>query len=87
MNLTLDKENNKFYIIYGTFHLGGMNVRLKIKGGNILSGEIKISGSKNSAVALLPAALLCKTKSKIYKVPKIRDIEYLLKILEVLSCK
>lgn len=87
MNLTLDKENNKFYIIYGTFHLGGMNVRLKIKGGNTLSGEIKISGSKNSAVALLPAALLCKTKSKIYKVPKIRDIEYLLKILEVLSCK
>ena len=60
--------------------------RLKIQGGNTLSGTIKISGAKNSAVALLPAALLCKTKSKIYNVPKIRDIEYLLKILEVLNC-
>ncbi len=60
--------------------------KLKITGGNTLSGEIKISGAKNSAVALLPAALLSESKSKIYKVPKIRDIEYLLKILEVLNC-
>lgn len=60
--------------------------RLKIEGGHTVSGTIKISGAKNSAVALLPAALLCKTKSKIYNVPKIRDIEYLLKILNVLNC-
>lgn len=62
-------------------------MKLKISGGNTLSGTINISGSKNSAVALLPAALLCKSNAKIFKVPKIRDIEYLLKILEVLSCK
>ena len=61
--------------------------KLKIDGGHTLSGDIYISGSKNSAVALLPASLLCQTKSKIFKVPKIRDIEYLLKILEVLNCK
>ena len=61
--------------------------KLKIEGGNLLTGNIQISGSKNSAVALLPAALLCDTKSKILNVPKIRDIEYLLKILEVLNCK
>lgn len=60
--------------------------KLKITGGNTLTGTIEISGAKNSAVALLPAALLSKTKSTIYKVPKIRDIEYLLKILEVLNC-
>ena len=60
--------------------------KLKIEGGNILSGTIEVSGAKNSAVALIPAALLSKTKSKICKVPKIRDIEYLLKILEVLNC-
>lgn len=60
--------------------------KLKITGGNTLTGTIEISGAKNSAVALLPAALLSKSKSKIYKVPKIRDIEYLLKILEVLNC-
>lgn len=60
--------------------------KLKIIGGYPLTGEIEISGAKNSAVALLPAALLSNTRSKIYKVPKIRDIEYLLKILEVLNC-
>ena len=60
--------------------------KLKITGGSTLSGSIEISGAKNSAVALVPAALLSKSKSKIYKVPKIRDIEYLLKILEVLNC-
>lgn len=61
--------------------------KLKIEGGKKLTGNIEISGSKNSAVALLPAAILCNTKSKILNVPKIRDIEYLLKILEVLNCK
>lgn len=61
--------------------------KLKIEGGNLLTGNIEISGSKNSAVALLPASLLCNTKSKILNVPKIRDIEYLLKILDVLNCK
>ncbi len=61
--------------------------KLKIEGGNILTGDINISGSKNSAVALLPAVLLCKSTATIYKVPKIRDIEYLLKILEILNCK
>lgn len=60
--------------------------KLKITGGNILTGIIEISGAKNSAVALLPAALLSKNESTIYKVPKIRDIEYLLKILEELNC-
>lgn len=60
--------------------------KLKIVGGNEISGTINISGAKNSAVALIPAALLSKTDSKIYKVPKIRDIEYLLQILKVLNC-
>ena len=61
-------------------------MKLKITGGKTLSGLIKISGSKNSAVAVLPASLLCMTSAKILKVPKIRDIEYLLKILKVLNC-
>ena len=47
-------------------------MKLKITGGKTLSGLIKISGSKNSAVAVLPASLLCMTNAKILKVPKIR---------------
>ncbi len=60
--------------------------KLKIEGGHKLSGDILISGAKNSAVALLPASLLCTSKSKIVNLPKIRDIEYLLKILKVVNC-
>ncbi len=61
--------------------------KIVIKGQNELTGEICISGAKNSAVALLPAATLCKTKSTIYNVPEISDIDYLVKIMEHLNCK
>ena len=54
---------------------------------NRLSGEVKISGAKNSAVALLPAAILANKKSIIYNVPEIKDIDYLIKIMELLNCK
>lgn len=61
--------------------------KLVIEGQHELSGEIKLSGAKNSAVALLPAATLCKKKSVIYNVPDISDIDYLIKIMEHLNCK
>ena len=37
--------------------------KMVIEGNNILSGEVKISGAKNSAVALIPASILSKNKS------------------------
>lgn len=61
--------------------------KMIIEGQHELSGEVKISGAKNSAVALLPACLLSNNKSVIYNVPEISDIEYLIKILELLNCK
>lgn len=61
--------------------------KLTIEGQHTLSGEIKISGMKNSAVALLPAAILANKKSTIYNIPEIRDIDYLIKIMELLNCK
>lgn len=60
--------------------------KITIEGNNLLSGEIKISGAKNSAVALIPASILSKGKTVIYNVPEIRDIEYLIKIMELLGC-
>ena len=48
--------------------------KITIEGNNLLSGEIKISGAKNSAVALIPAAVLSKEKSIRYNVPGIKDI-------------
>ena len=61
--------------------------RIIIEGGKKLSGEIKISGSKNSAVALVPAAVLCDEEVTIANVPNISDIDALDEILRYLGAK
>ena len=58
-----------------------------IEGNHELSGEIVISGAKNSAVALIPAALLSDGIVTIDNVPNISDIEVLVEILEYLEAK
>ena len=59
--------------------------QIKIEGNNILTGEIKISGAKNSAVALIPASLLSDGIVKIDNVPNISDIDALDEILTYLG--
>ena len=61
--------------------------QIAIEGGKTLTGEIKISGAKNSAVALLPAALLTDEIVTIENVPKISDIEAIKEILVYLGAK
>lgn len=61
--------------------------QITIEGGHILEGTIKISGAKNSAVALIPASLLSDESVKIYNVPKISDVDSLNEILEYLGAK
>lgn len=56
-----------------------------IEGKHLLSGEIKINGAKNSAVALIPAAILCNEKVVIENVPNISDIDALEEILKYLN--
>lgn len=62
-----------------------MNVR--INGGQVLSGEIIPSGSKNSIVALIPATLLFSTPVTLKNVPDVTDVQKLIKILEGLGSK
>lgn len=57
---------------------------LKINGGKELSGTIEIGGAKNSAVALVPAAIL-SDKVTITNVPEISDIEALKQIIDYLE--
>ncbi len=57
---------------------------LKINGGNELSGTIEIGGAKNSAVALVPAAIL-SDKIEITNVPDISDINALEQIVNYLG--
>ncbi len=52
-----------------------------INGGNRLEGSVTISGAKNAAVAILPAALLVSGKCRVENVPDISDVRILLDIL------
>lgn len=61
--------------------------KIIIEGGNPLTGTIKISGAKNSAVALVPASLLANDIVKIDNIPNISDIKALKEILEYLGAK
>ena len=56
--------------------------RYEIIGGKPLQGSVTISGAKNAAVAILPAALLVNGSCKIENVPDISDVRILLSILE-----
>ena len=53
----------------------------EINGGTRLSGEVTISGAKNAAVAILPAAILVAGKCRVENVPDISDVRILLDIL------
>lgn len=61
--------------------------QIKIVGGNTLSGKVQIGGAKNSAVALIPAALLASGQSTLYNVPNISDRDALFDIIEALNVK
>ena len=58
-----------------------------INGGKPLHGTVTISGAKNAAVAILPAALLVKGVCRIENVPNISDTRILLSILEGMGAK
>lgn len=59
--------------------------KMIIKGGNRLKGTIRISGAKNAAVAIIPAAILTDDETTICNVPEISDIESLEEILKFLK--
>lgn len=59
--------------------------KIEIIGMNKLSGVIEVGGAKNSAVALIPAAILCNGKVELDNVPNISDIDSLMEILNSLG--
>ena len=58
-----------------------------INGGNTLHGEVEISGAKNAAVAIIPAAVLAQDVCVIENVPNISDVSILFQILNDLGAK
>ena len=56
-----------------------------VEGGRPLFGEIHISGAKNAAVAIIPAALMVSGPCRIENIPQISDVHLLLGILQDLG--
>ena len=52
-----------------------------INGGHELFGEVNISGAKNAAVAIIPAALLAENTVRIENIPQISDVHLIIEIL------
>ncbi|GGC85497.1 UDP-N-acetylglucosamine 1-carboxyvinyltransferase [Enterococcus wangshanyuanii] len=61
--------------------------KIVINGNRPLTGEVCISGAKNSAVALIPAAILADSPVILDGVPDIQDVHSLIEILEIMGAK
>ena len=64
-----------------------MKERMLITGGHALQGTVHISGGKNTAVAVIPATLLCDEPCTIENLPDISDVHALVDILCSLGAK
>ena len=60
--------------------------RLRVVGGARLSGTVRVSGAKNSALKLMAATLLAPGESKITNLPAIADVGYMAELLTRLGC-
>ena len=61
--------------------------KMLITGGNPLVGEVRVSGGKNTSVAVIPATLLCDEPCTIENLPDIEDVRALVDILRALGAK
>ena len=71
-------------IYYDTMRCSSLNKYI-VEGGRPLFGEIHISGAKNAAVAIIPAALMVSGSCRIENIPQISDVHLLLGILQDLG--
>ncbi len=61
--------------------------KLEVFGANKLKGQIKISGSKNASLPILAATLLSRKKVLLKNLPKVKDIETMINLLQSLGSK
>ncbi len=61
--------------------------KIVVNGGKPLCGEVTISGAKNAAVAIIPAAILVNGVCVIENVPNIKDVQVIVEILKHMGAK
>ena len=64
-----------------------MKEKLRIYGNERLEGEVAVSGGKNAAVAIIPAALLADSPSTIENIPDINDVHVIIEMLKWLGAR
>ncbi|PIP65078.1 UDP-N-acetylglucosamine 1-carboxyvinyltransferase [Candidatus Peregrinibacteria bacterium CG10_big_fil_rev_8_21_14_0_10_49_16] len=64
-----------------------MDMHYRILGGEPLRGDVTIGGSKNAALPLIAASMLYDGETVLHNVPRIRDTEVMLRILEFLGAE
>lgn len=60
---------------------------IRVEGGYRLEGEVRVSGSKNAALAILPASLLSDGECVIHNVPDIADVHTMLELMRSAGAK
>jgi len=60
---------------------------LRIEGGRALSGRVAVEGNKNSALPLIAACMLTDQPCELANVPRIRDVDVLLDLIETLGAR
>lgn len=58
-----------------------------VTGGNPLNGKVTVSGAKNAALAIMPAALLNAGENVLYNTPEVNDVYTMIKLLDNLGVK
>jgi UDP-N-acetylglucosamine 1-carboxyvinyltransferase len=61
--------------------------KLEVFGGAKLNGQIKISGSKNASLPILAATLLSEKKISLTNIPRVKDVETMIRLLESMGSK
>ena len=59
--------------------------RFFVEGGGRLHGEVEVSGAKNAALKLIAASLLAEGRTLLHNVPRIKDVETMLAVLDGLG--
>jgi UDP-N-acetylglucosamine 1-carboxyvinyltransferase len=60
---------------------------IKISGGTPLCGEVVVQGSKNAALPMIAASILCEGVSVLHNCPHIIDVNNMVEILRTIGCK
>ncbi|MDD5671616.1 MAG: UDP-N-acetylglucosamine 1-carboxyvinyltransferase, partial [Candidatus Omnitrophica bacterium] len=61
--------------------------KVVVTGGRKLTGEVTVSGAKNSALPIMAASLLSEEESIIENVPPLRDIQTMMRLLRSLGAR